>query len=60
MLFRYQPNKEADLLAEPYSILKKHFCLSQDKVWTLSNKRPSKLRDNLTELEVWHPETNNV
>lgn len=39
------------MLAEPYGILKKHFCLSQDKVWTLSNKRPSRLRDNLTELE---------
>jgi len=51
LLSRYQPNKEADLLAEPYGTLKKQFCLSQDKAWTLSNKRPSKLRDNLAELE---------
>lgn len=50
---RYQSGKDADLLSGPYGQLKRGLCRSRDQVTTPSNKRPSRLRDNLIELEVF-------
>lgn len=45
-------NKDGDLLSGPYGQLKRTLCQSRDKITTPSNKRPSRLRDNLLEFEV--------
>lgn len=50
--YRYQQSKDGDLLSGPYGQLKRTLCQSRDKVSTPSNKRPSRLRDNLVEFEV--------
>ncbi|XP_057377420.1 WD repeat-containing and planar cell polarity effector protein fritz-like [Daphnia carinata] len=49
--FKYQMNKDGDLLSGPYGQLKRTLCQSRDKITTPSNKRPSRLRDNLLEFE---------
>lgn len=45
-------NKDGEALSGPYGNLKKSLCQSRDKVFTPNNKRPSRLKDTLIELEV--------